>query len=329
MKKKILRRMALYFLFLLVVPIVLIGLWVAQPTWSQPRASGSRVNPERLKEHVKVLSTEMVPRSFQYPANLARGAEYIRGHFRKAGAVVSAQTYAVGRQDYVNIVGRFGPATGKCVVVGAHYDACEEFPGADDNASGIAGLIELAYLLGQQPSPALGIELAAYCTEEPPFFDTPDMGSYRHAQSLRTNGVEVVGMLALEMIGYFNESHGSQSYPVAMLYTIYPSAGNYIVVIGNTQQRTLIARVKGAMKGATDLPVWSASIPSFVPGVDFSDHRCYWAFGYPAVMITDTAFYRNRRYHTAGDTWDRLDYERMAKVVVGTLEAVRALSREK
>jgi hypothetical protein len=316
-------------LLLLVVPVFPIGLWVAQPTLSQNRPSGRRVHRERLKEHVKVLSTEMVPRSYRYPENLARCADYIRGHLLKAGAAVSAQKYAAGRQDYVNIIGRFGPATGPCVVVGAHYDACEEFPGADDNASGIAGLIELAYLLGQQPPPAIGVELVAYCTEEPPFFDTPAMGSYQHAQSLRTNGVEVVGMLALEMIGYFNEKFGSQTYPVGVLYAIYPSAGNYIVVIGNTQQRRLIARVKGAMKGATDLPVWSASIPSRVPGVDFSDHRCYWAFGYPAVMITDTAFYRNRLYHTGGDTWERLDYERMAKVVMGAYEAVRALSSGK
>jgi hypothetical protein len=172
------------------------------------------------------------------------------------------------------------------------------------------------------------VELAAYCTEEPPFFATDDMGSARHAARLREQGVDVQAMIALETIGYFSDQKGSQSYPLPLFHLFYPSRADFIGVVGNTRQRALIGDVKRAMRGATDLPVRSASIPGFVPGVDFSDHRSYWAYGYPAVMITDTAFYRNRAYHGPGDTAERLDYARMAKVVVGVCEAVKALAVE-
>ena len=130
-------------------------------------------------------------------------------------------------------------------------------------------------------------------------------------------------MLALEMIGCFRDERWSQQYPVPLLYAIYPTKGNYIAVIGNVEQRGLIRTVKRGMQCATDLPVWSGSLPRQMPGVDLSDHRSYWEFGYPAVMVTDTSFYRNHAYHTEEDTWGKLDYGRMAKVVTGVSEALR------
>jgi len=186
----------------------------------------------------------------------------------------------------------------------------------------------LAGLLGSDAiGPALRVDLVAYCTEEPPHFGGSDMGSYRHAQWLSEQEVEVAAMICLEMIGYFTDEPDSQDYPFAALKFIYPSTGNFIAVVGNTQQRELLATVKQAMSGATDLPVHSAAIPEMVPGVDFSDHRSYWEFNYPAVMITDMAFYRNKTYHTPADTHDRLDYARMIKVVLGVHQSVRALTR--
>jgi hypothetical protein len=152
------------------------------------------------------------------------------------------------------------------------------------------------------------------------------MGSYHHAQMLADEDVEVKAMLCLEMIGYFTDEWWSQSYPLRVLYCFYPTTGNFVGVVGNTQQRELLVAVKYAMSGATDLPVYSASVPTWIPGVDFSDHRSYWQFQYPAVMITDMAFYRNKAYHSANDTYDRLDYARMAKVVLGIHQAVRALA---
>lgn len=199
-------------------------------------------------------------------------------------------------------------------MIGAHYDSHSQTPGADDNASGVAGLIELAYLFGTT-TPKNCVELVAYPLEEPPFFATKKMGSYIHAESLSRDNIKVIGMIALEMIGYFSDEFGSQSYPSKVLHLIYPSTGNFIAVAGNLDQRNFIAKVKSGMKGVTGLKVRSISAPRELPGIDFSDHRNYWAFNYDAIMVTDTAFYRNKAYHTADDTWDRLDYAKLADVV--------------
>ncbi|MHB0955170.1 MAG: M28 family peptidase [Pirellulaceae bacterium] len=276
---------------------------------------------------MRKLSVDFAPRSYQNKENIGRCAAYIRKHFEAAGAVVTSQTYSAGSETYENVMARFGPETGKRVIVGAHYDAYDSTPGADDNASGVAGLLELARLIGAGAKPPqLRLDLVAYCTEEPPHFAGTDMGSFHHARSLAKENVEVTAMLCLEMIGYFTDAPSSQSYPIPLLKLIYPSTGNFIGIVGNTEQRPLLATVKHAMAGATDLPVYSAAMPMTVTGVDFSDHRSYWHFNYPAVMITDTAFLRNKAYHTADDTFDRLDYARMAKVVLGVHQAVRTLA---
>ena len=286
------------------------------------------VTPESLHAHVKTLSVDFAPRSYRDRDRLAQCVAYIREHFQAAGAAVTVQEYSIDGSTYENMIGTFGPETGRRVIVGAHYDGCDTTPGADDNASGIAGLLALAKLLGDDANqPAIRVDLVAYCTEEPPHFGGSDMGSYRHAQWLAEQKVDVAAMVCLEMIGYFTDEPDSQDYPFAALKFLYPSTGNFIAVVGNTQQRRLLATVKDAMAGATDLPVYSAAIPEMVPGVDFSDHRSYWEFNYPAVMITDMAFYRNTAYHTEADTHDRLDYVRMAKVVLGIHQTVRVLTQ--
>jgi Zn-dependent M28 family amino/carboxypeptidase len=226
----------------------------------------------------------------------------------------------------LNIVATFGPETPERIVVGAHYDTFMDYPGADDNASGVAGLLELARMLGQAP-PSLRVELVAFTLEEPPFFRTDAQGSAVHAESLRAKDVRVRAMLNLEMIGCFSDAPGSQAFPLPLLKLWYPDTGNFIVVVGQLGRGALVRDVKRAMRGASDLPVHSINAPAFIPGVDFSDHLSYWERGYPAVMITDTAFYRNPRYHTAQDTPATLDYARMAKVTDGVHAAVRTLAR--
>jgi hypothetical protein len=148
------------------------------------------------------------------------------------------------------------------------------------------------------------------------------MGSAVHAQSLKKAGVKVRVMFSLEMIGYFSDSADSQEFPAAILRLFYPSRGNFIAVVGRTSEGLLVRRVKGAMREASSLPVYSISAPSFIPGIDFSDQVNYWDVGYDAVMITDTAFYRNRNYHTEKDTAEKLDYSRMAMVVQGVFASV-------
>jgi Zn-dependent M28 family amino/carboxypeptidase len=234
------------------------------------------------------------------------------------------QPYVVAGRTHHNVLAHVGPETAERLVVGAHYDACEPGVGADDNASGVAGLLELARILALDP-PALRVDLVAFTLEEPPYFRTPRMGSAIHAGSLREAGVRVRAMIALEMIGFFRDEPGSQEYPAPGLALLYPSRGDFIAVVGCLGQAGLVRQVKRAMAGAMELDVRSISAPRFVPGVDFSDQLSYWNAGYAAVMVTDTAFYRNPHYHEASDRPETLDFARMAQVVEGVHAAVLVL----
>lgn len=283
------------------------------------------VSADRLERHVRALSERFVPRDYLHPENLDRAAAYISAEMEAAGGTVVEQPFEVRGAGYRNVIASFGPKGTERIVVGAHYDTAGEVPGADDNASGVAGLIELARLLAAAP-PAVGVDLVAYSLEEPPYFRSPHMGSSVHARSLREQGVRVRAMISLEMIGYFVDTPGSQSFPVGVLRWFYPGEGSFITVVGRLGDRALVRRIRGAMRRAAPLPVQSINAPRWVPGVDFSDHASYWDAGYRAVMVTDTAFYRNPFYHTARDTAGTLDYPRMAMVVRGVDAAVRKLA---
>lgn len=310
---------------IVVLAVVGLGMLVAQPSCAHYPPSEQDVSAERLRAHVAMLSETLVPRDYRSVDNLNQCADYITAHFRKGGGEVSLQEYTVEGRSYKNVIATFGPRSESRIVVGAHYDAYEDTPGADDNASGVAGLIELGYLLGQADL-SQRVELVAFTLEEPPFFRTGNMGSARYAHGLRKAEVEIEAMICLEMIGFFSDEKNSQRFPSALLKLFYPDEGNYIAVIGSTGDRTLIKQVKGSMKGATDLPVHSMCAPLSFPGLDFSDHLNFWEQGYNAVMITDTAFYRNLAYHRSDDTLQRLDFDRMAKVVLGVYEAVVRLA---
>ncbi len=304
-------------------------LYVTQPlVWYSTGASLDGPDPARLAAHVRRLSETFAPRHWERRDNLDRVAAYVATHLAGAGARVREQVYDVpGAGRYRNVIGSLGPEQGARIVVGAHYDADNPLPGADDNASGVAGLIELGRLLGGSGRLPLRVDLVAFTLEELPYYDTPWMGSWVHAAALRRAGVTVVAMLALEMIGYFDDAAGSQRFPHPLLRLVYPSTGNFIAVVGRMGEAGLVRTVKRAMQEATPLDVRSMNGPTWIAGIDFSDHRSYWAHGYPAVMITDTAFYRNTRYHTARDTADTLDYRRMAEVVRGVHRAVLTLAR--
>lgn len=280
-----------------------------------------------MKAHVLKLSNDYSPRNHTNTKNLDRCAEYIRVHFKKAGADTSIQEFTARGRKYQNVIGFFGDKTGERIVIGAHYDAYINTPGADDNASGVSGLIELAYLIGKEKMKT-GIEVVAYTLEEPPFFGREDMGSAHHARWLHDRKIRVKCMIALEMIGYFSSEPGSQLYPSRALKIFYPNKGNFIAVVGRLDQRKIVKEIKGLMKGAADLPVYSINAPLAVAGIDFSDHRNYWKYGHDAIMITDTAFYRNQEYHESEDTAERLNYELMGKAVIQVFEAIKGLARE-
>jgi Zn-dependent M28 family amino/carboxypeptidase len=296
-----------------------------QPLVRPTLAKVPPVSPERLQAHVRMLSETLHPRSVANLTNLEAAADYVHKAFAASGAHISDQWFEDHGEKFRNVIARFGPAEGPLLVIGAHYDSFETTPGADDNASGVAGLIELAQLLARHP-PRQPVELVAYTTEEPPHFRNESMGSAQHAQSLSTARREVSLMLSLEMIGWFNDEAGSQTYPIPGMNLLYPDHANFIAIIGRFGDWAHARKAKAAMLGASDLPVFSMNSSVLIPGVDLSDHRNYWNEGYHALMITDTAFYRNPHYHEAGDTYDKLDYRRMAQVVQGVFAVVQTYS---
>lgn len=308
--------------------VVLLAVWVhlSQPTIAKGESSNTIIiDQQRLQDVVKKLSIDFHPRNFRSTKNLEATVAYIQQHFEAAGGTVTIQSFEVSGSTYKNVRCHFGNSDAPKIIVGAHYDSHDSTPGADDNASGIAGLIEIAYLLGQN-TPEGNFELVAYPLEEPPHFATRYMGSHFHAETIRDEGTAIAGVIVLEMIGYFTDELGSQDYPALLFKLIYPNTGNFIAVIGKMDQRAFTKEVKVSMKGANDLPIRSINAPEGIPGIDFSDHRNYWKFGYDAVMITDTAFYRNKAYHEHNDTWDRLNYEKMGQVVQGVYNTLVQIS---
>lgn len=303
--------------------IVLVGLWLAvanpsrDPIMSEPIKLAEST---RLKKHVETLAAILPSRNYLAKGSLEKALLYINERWKEIGLIPEVQTFTADGQRYSNIMVRFGPLSDKdVIVVGAHYDVDgDQNPGADDNASGVAGVIELARLIHQKKLKLKhAVELVAYANEEPPFFGTEGMGSAHHALRLRQKGERVLLMLSLEMIGYFSDEPGSQDYPVSFLRAIYPSRGNFISLVGTPRYWSITRKVKQLFRRCTTVPIHSINAPRFLPGIDLSDHSSYWKYGWPGLMITDTAFYRNKHYHQSTDTPDRLDYDRMARVVDG------------
>lgn len=319
--RKRLLRLVIIAAITITVPLLVGWIILTQPVFPTQTRSTLKIDPAALEHHVRTLSEDFHPRDFMHPENLDRAAAYIRAQFAKTKAQVREQEYEVNGRRYRNIIARFG-GDENLIVVGAHYDGCNDTPGADDNASGVAGLLELAALLDRHPT-GQNIELVAYTLEEPPFFRTQEMGSARHARELTERNISPKAVVILEMIGYFSDAPWSQGYPVPLLRAFYPSRGNFIAVAGRTDQWRFMRKIKRGMLGASALPVYTISAPAALPGLDFSDHLNYWAQGWDAVMVTDTAFYRNHAYHGPDDIAPRLDYTRMSEVVVTVYEGIK------
>ena len=311
-----------HIIVLTVIGVFVLWLVLARPLITKAPAPIAlpSVDPTKLRAHVEVLSRQFVPRDADHPEILLKAADQIASEFRSNDARVSYQEFKVGDTRYKNVIAEYGPDTSDIVVIGAHYDTDGDQPGADDNASGVAGLLQLGWLLSRVQLQSKVI-LAAYVLEEMPHFRTHVMGSAVHAKSLRERGASVKLMISLEMIGYFSEAKNSQGFPSPLLKLFYPSRGNFILVVDRLFSNRA-REVKKWMSAASELPVYSINAPAIIPGVDFSDHFSFWQQGYPAVMVTDTAFYRNDAYHTRRDTADRLDYDKMAQVVQGVYNFV-------
>lgn len=263
-------------------------------------------------------------RTFKNIDQLDKTANYIKTIFSQYSDSTSLQEYSVNRQVYKNVICSFGTENKKRIIVGAHYDVCDNQEGADDNASGVVGLLELSRLLkGQKLNHR--IDLVAYSLEEPPFFRSEYMGSYIHAKSLADSQAEVYGMISLEMIGYFNDEKKSQSYPVGLFSLFYGNKGNYITLVSKTCAGHFTQQFCKQFKLAKTILAKKFTGPASLAGIDFSDHLNYWKFGFSACMITDTSLYRNKNYHQPTDKMETLDIYRMAKVIDGVFLSLIAL----
>jgi Zn-dependent M28 family amino/carboxypeptidase len=283
----------------------------------------------RLAGHVQALAGTIGERGVFRPDAYAAAREYIRRELIGAagpGGTVQIQPFASGGETCANLeVVRVGtdPAL-PCIVVGAHYDTVQGTPGADDNATGVAALIELVRTL-VPGSRARTLRLVAFANEEAPHFDGPDHGSLVYARALQAAGERVHVMLSLEMLGFFSAKPGSQHYP-PLLAAFYPDRGDFIGLVSNLASRTRLLELAAAFQAASAFPVEHIASPEWVPGVALSDHYSFWREGYHAVMVTDTAFYRNPHYHSATDAPETIDTEALAAVTAGLAGALARLA---
>ncbi|MEN9441483.1 MAG: hypothetical protein RLZ33_1560 [Bacteroidota bacterium] len=282
-----------------------------------------------IKSHLEQLTKTKGYRHFMNVELLNKTADFIASEFKKHADTTYFQEYQVNGITYKNVVclfkptliNSFGPSNSELVVIGAHYDACGMQEGADDNASGVVGLLEIARQLNEKQF-SHPIELVAYTLEEPPYFRTENMGSYVHAKSLADSKKTVYGMVSLEMIGYFKDEKKSQDYPIGLMRLFYGSKGNYITLVNKFGKGKFSRKFTTIFKHTKHIRSKKFNGPKVLPGVDFSDHLNYWRFNFSALMLTDTAFYRNKNYHQDTDTMETLDLGRMAKVIDSTLETL-------
>lgn len=276
--------------------------------------------------HLKKIVETDQPRNHENLKALNSVAYYINSQFAKYADSTSFQKYQVEGKEYKNVIASFGTSNQERIIIGAHYDVCDEQDGADDNASGVVGLLEIARLLkGKNLNKR--IDLVAYTLEEPPFFKTDKMGSYVHANYLRENNIPVIGMICLEMIGYFDETKGSQDYPIGLLKLFYGSKGDFITVVRKLNSGKFARKFTHQMKKTKLIETKSFQGPKQLAGIDFSDHLNYWKCGFNAVMITNTAFYRNKNYHEETDQIKTLNLSKMAAVIQSVYETTLKFSQ--
>lgn len=303
--------------FIVIVVVIFLGLFIWAKIYSIEASLVTRnilADTGRISKDLLYLTKECRFRNFMHPEQLNKSAEYIKSRFYEITDVVAFQNYEADGQEFKNVICSIGPKDAERIIVGAHYDACLDQEGADDNASGVCGMLELARLLKNE-NLKYRIDFVAYANEEPPFFRTQKMGSYIHAKSLYDNKVKVKGMICLEMIGVYSDKPHTQDYPVFFLEWFYGNKANFITVAQKFSNGDFGKFVRSRMKKDQVIPTKSFTAPSWVAGIDLSDQRNYWAFDYSAVMITNTSFYRNKYYHTTGDKAEKLDVQKMSLVI--------------
>ncbi len=297
----------------------------------------------RLSGHVQKLAGDIGARSLpKSPGGLERAAMYIEEQFVESGLKPVRQkfsvsgyfadglfgaTHATQSADNIEVEIRGTSKSTEVIVVGAHYDAVEDFPGANDNASGVAALLEIAGQISKQQLPRT-VRFVAFTNEEPPFFRSDDMGSYRYAKACKERGDNIVAMMSIETIGYYSEAANSQKFPAPPMALLYPTKGNFLAFVGNMDSRPKMEKCLSSFTSAVRFPVELLAAPASLSGVDFSDQLSFWRVGYPGFMVTDTAPYRYPHYHTKDDTPDKINYDSLALVTTGLSKVVHDMASD-
>jgi len=321
---------------LAVVPLVILaGIWFVTgmpgSSWTgplPPLTDKEQLIHDHLKRHVTALAGRIGERNVWRPEAMAAAAAYIQESLEGAGYTVNVQPFT-SRGVTVSNIEAVLPGHGaadEIIVVGAHYDSVADCPGADDNASGVAAVLELARMLAGTTL-SRSVRFVAFANEEAPFFYGDEMGSNLYAARAQAQGEHIEAMLSLETLGYFTDQPGSQQYPFPFSY-LYPDTGNFIGFVGNLSSRSLVRKVVGAFRVSTAFPSEGVAAPSGIEGIHWSDHWSFWQAGYPAIMVTDTAPFRYPSYHTANDTPAQLDYTGLARVTGGLAEVVGVLASQ-
>ena len=281
-----------------------------------------------LRKHVERLAGDIGERNLFVPNALQRAIGYIEHEWREQHYAVERLEYDVSGIRCANLIAtREGSARQtEILLLGAHYDSVKGSPGANDNASGVAALLEISRMF-QMVEPALSVRFVAFVNEEPPFFMTSQQGSMVYAQAARRRGEDIRLMASLETIGCYSDEPGSQVYP-PLFGLFYPDRGNFLGMVSDFRSRTVLRRLATAFRAHSDFPLQTVSTFRFVPGVSWSDHRSFWRQGYRAVMITDTAPYRYPHYHAATDTPDKLAYPELRQITLALFAAFNEIARE-
>lgn len=281
---------------------------------------------DNLKRHVVILSDSIGVRNVWAYDGLLRSERYIKTQLESGGSRVLEQRFVAESKDVANLEVILPGETAECIVVGAHYDSFGQSPAANDNGSGVAALIEILRILGPKHYKRT-LRFVAFVNEEPPHFGTNRMGSLVYARSLKKEGTKVYEMYSLETIGCYFEEPGTQKYPF-IFGLFYPDKANFISFVGNISSRALVRNSLRVFRESVQFPSQGTAAPGWIKGIGWSDHWSFWELGYKALMITDTAPYRYVHYHEISDTWDKIDFERMSRVVYGISKMIEVIANE-
>ncbi len=317
-------RLAIIILFIMATLSFSIGMPGSSFSGNLPPLSAAEIRvAENLKTHVQTLAGDIGQRNIWTPGSMEASERYISEVFKKSGYELSFQEFTYQGRKSRNIEVEKPGKSDEILIIGAHYDSVLGSPGANDNASGVASLLELARLLASRES-FYTIRLVAFANEEPPFYYTAEMGSSFYAKRCKERKEKIIGMLSLETMGHYVDEAKSQKYPFP-LSLFYPDRANFVAFVGNLASRNLVRQMIGDFRRTARFPSEGLAAPEFVIGVGWSDHWSFWQEGYPALMLTDTAFFRSPHYHTAADTPEKLQYDAMARITMGMSKVVSQL----